>query len=272
MSELPSRFLTFERCFNFRDLGGYAGRDGRRVRWRRLFRSMTPQYMNEADAAGAAELGISLVIDFRGEQYPTSGPVLAESGSRLTLSPPLRARDDPDYESYRRMPPTEALPRLLESYGTQFALAIQTLATHPDEAALFHCRLGKDRTGVFAALLLKLLGVSDADIVRDYMLTAEQEPLCRELLEKEEDAEDVSRREPAVAKEPPNRAAIEAVLRRLAAEYGGALSYFVGLGVPAEQIELLIDNVLEPLGDRHGNSNGSCACDDVANRAGDWPD
>ncbi len=37
--------------------------------------------------------------------------------------------------------------------------------------ALFHCRAGKDRTGVIAMLLLGLAGVADEDIVRDYAAT-----------------------------------------------------------------------------------------------------
>jgi len=36
---------------------------------------------------------------------------------------------------------------------------------------VFHCAAGKDRTGVAAALILSLLGVSDELIVEDYLLT-----------------------------------------------------------------------------------------------------
>ena len=36
---------------------------------------------------------------------------------------------------------------------------------------LFHCRVGKDRTGVIAMLLLGLAGVSDADILDDFAAT-----------------------------------------------------------------------------------------------------
>jgi len=36
---------------------------------------------------------------------------------------------------------------------------------------LFHCTAGKDRTGIVSMALLKSYGVSDEDIVRDYMLT-----------------------------------------------------------------------------------------------------
>jgi protein-tyrosine phosphatase len=35
---------------------------------------------------------------------------------------------------------------------------------------VFHCAAGKDRTGVAAALILSLLGVSDELIIEDYLL------------------------------------------------------------------------------------------------------
>lgn len=40
-----------------------------------------------------------------------------------------------------------------------------------DGCTLFHCRVGKDRTGVMAMLLLGLAGVSDADILEDFAAT-----------------------------------------------------------------------------------------------------
>ena len=117
MSATPERILTFERCFNFRDLGGYAGLDGRPVRWRRLFRSMTPQYMSDTDAVAVAGLNVGLVIDLRGERYVSSGPVPIPQGTRLALSPTSVQRTAAEYERYRAAPPQEALPRLLESHG-----------------------------------------------------------------------------------------------------------------------------------------------------------
>jgi len=44
-----------------------------------------------------------------------------------------------------------------------------TLGT--DEAILFHCAAGKDRTGVGAALILYALGVDENVIYQDYELT-----------------------------------------------------------------------------------------------------
>ena len=259
MNGPPDRILRFERCFNFRDLGGYAGLDGRPVRWRRIFRSMTPEYMSDTDAAAAAGLGISLVIDFRGDQYPTSGPMPVEGGTRLSISPAFGDRSEAELERYRQTPPEEALPKLLETYGPQFACALKAMAERPGATTVFHCRLGKDRTGVFAALVLKLLGVSDDDVVQDYMLTEEQEPHSRRLLSEVETA-DMAKREPAVAKEPPSRAAIEGVLQRLVSQYGGAYGYFAHLGIPASMLGAFVESALEaPAESLRASSTGRTA-------------
>jgi protein-tyrosine phosphatase len=45
---------------------------------------------------------------------------------------------------------------------------------------VFHCTAGKDRTGIVAALVLALLGVSDEDIVADYVLTQDVMPAMLE--------------------------------------------------------------------------------------------
>ncbi len=256
----PDRVLPFERCFNFRDLGGYSGLDGRRVRWRRLFRSMTPQYMSEADAVAVAALNISLVIDLRGDRFSSSGPVVAGDCIRLPLSPEFIERTDAEYEQFRQTPPEEALPRLLETYAAQYGQALVAMAERQAGGVLFHCRLGKDRTGVFTALLLKLLGVKDDDVIADYMLTEEHEPDCRGLLDEVEVDETIAAREPVVAKEPPSRRAIENVLQRLTDVYGGAYAYFTQQGVTASHLDAFIADMLEP----SSTGASATAAEDVA--------
>jgi protein-tyrosine phosphatase len=44
------------------------------------------------------------------------------------------------------------------------------LAAGPHDAVLFHCRGGKDRTGMVSALVLHALGVTPEEILADFML------------------------------------------------------------------------------------------------------
>jgi protein-tyrosine phosphatase len=50
-------------------------------------------------------------------------------------------------------------------------------AVENEEVLLYHCSAGKDRAGVASALLLLALGVSEEDIIRNFMIS---EPLVRE--------------------------------------------------------------------------------------------
>ncbi len=60
------RCVPFERCFNFRDLGGYLAPGDRRTSWRRLFRSDSLHYMTQEDTERARdELRIVTIVDLR---------------------------------------------------------------------------------------------------------------------------------------------------------------------------------------------------------------
>ncbi|MFY9513573.1 MAG: tyrosine-protein phosphatase, partial [Rubrivivax sp.] len=59
MSPTPSRVLPLQGATNFRDLGGYATRDGRRLRWRRVFRSDHLGGLTAADRETLAALGLA---------------------------------------------------------------------------------------------------------------------------------------------------------------------------------------------------------------------
>jgi protein-tyrosine phosphatase len=110
---------------------------------------------------------------------------------------------------------------------------------------VFHCAAGKDRTGVLAALVLELVGVDRGVIVPDYVTAAER---IRLLL-------DGWRADPGfaerMARVPPSRFGVEAdtmegFLDGLAARHGGARSWALGAGVPADALDRLVDLVLEP--------------------------
>src|SRR6267378_6226976 len=55
-------------------------------------------------------------------------------------------------------------------YAGQYARILQRLAAG-DLPAVEHCSSGKDRTGVFSAILLTALGVPRDIVIQDYLLT-----------------------------------------------------------------------------------------------------
>ncbi len=66
-SAAPARSVPLAGASNFRDLGGYMGRDGRTVKWRRLFRSDHLAALTPQDQDLLARLGVARSIDFRGQ-------------------------------------------------------------------------------------------------------------------------------------------------------------------------------------------------------------
>lgn len=58
-------------------------------------------------------------------------------------------------------------------YGTDlFRTMFEHIRDHPDRPFVFHCTAGKDRTGVFAMLALRLTGLDRHTIAGEYALTA----------------------------------------------------------------------------------------------------
>jgi len=170
----PDRHLDLPNLFNLRDLGGYAGAEGRTVRWRRLFRADGLQRMADEDVHGLAALGIRTVVDLR---RPDEVEI-----KRLRV-------DDIAYHHHSVQPEDWDISTYDDEIGSARFLAdryldmtsrradavgeVLRLIAAPSNAPLaFHCAAGKDRTGVVAALTLSLLGVSDADVAADYALSS----------------------------------------------------------------------------------------------------
>jgi protein tyrosine/serine phosphatase len=64
---------------------------------------------------------------------------------------------------------------LVEAQAPQLALGV-TLVALNEGATVFHCAAGKDRTGVFAAVVLSLVGASAETVSADYAVTATRLP------------------------------------------------------------------------------------------------
>ncbi|PVG02936.1 hypothetical protein CPB86DRAFT_696106 [Serendipita vermifera] len=94
------------------------------------------------------------------------------------------------------------------------------------KSCLWHCFVGKDRTGVFAALLLNLLGVSDEVITHDYSLTRIGLEPSREAIKEQFKQIIIADKQAAIALASSNASLMLRFLGLLKTKYGGARGYF----------------------------------------------
>ena len=195
------RPIALEGATNFRDLGGYEALDGRRVRWRRLFRADGLHALTAADRAVLEALGVEEALDLR------YGPERAGEPARLpdsiasvhigladapanSLLETMRAGGVPSAEAaWTRL--RDSYARYPDKYAPACGAILRRLIAKGAPPLLFHCTAGKDRTGFAAAVALEALGVPRTTIMEDYLLTnrhwdrggREPEGLPRELYE-----------------------------------------------------------------------------------------
>ena len=116
-----------------------------------------------------------------------------------------------------------------------------------DEAlpAVFHCTAGKDRTGIVAAVLLDLLGVPDATIAADYVLTEQARERSMPWIEANEPEFAAF-----MAQFPPERRIVSpevilGFLERIRSKCGDARGFLTSLGVGDDQLDAVTERLLE---------------------------
>ena len=178
MTNYVSLPLPLEGADNARDLGGYPAAGGRTTKSGVFLRSDALDGLTEADREALRAYGVRLILDLRGDTEARRAPDPAIDGAeyrRVSIIDEANSRAAEIAEGEtKEMAFPENMGVLyverLRNGGALFADAVRALAFCPG-VGLFHCSAGKDRTGVVAMLLLKLCGVPDEDVIRDYSVT-----------------------------------------------------------------------------------------------------
>ncbi len=176
-----NRILTWEGCTNVRDLGGMNTFNGYKTRWGAVVRADNPAKLTAGGWSTLYEHGIRTIVSLH-----TFG---LDEKDYLEVAPPysdietvkIDIEDITDTEFVTQwfhsglwstpLYYTDALNR----WDKQHAAAIQAIAQAKPGGVLFHCKRGRDRTGIIALLLLAFAGVLPNDIVADYELSVDPE-------------------------------------------------------------------------------------------------
>ena len=245
------RNLGLSGAVNFRDLGGYPAAGGRRVRWGRVFRS-DALLLDDTDLEDLAHLGLRTVYDLRSGEERENFPNRLPEGLNVVEIPLINRSegeeapvidDTDDGEAFLAQLYLHVLDRSAET----FASILSGIADEDNLHVVFHCAAGKDRTGMVAALLLAVLGVSDEDIVADYELTSRYRRAERlaEAMERMREQRNIAPEVVAGIMKTP-RWALESALEQLSNRHGSVDGYLTGPGgvspdVPGKLRDLLLE-------------------------------
>lgn len=164
---------------NFRDVAGtttaYSTRHGGTMRGGVFYRSnaLTPA---GSDLAVLNSLNISNVFDLRTPAEIAGTPDTLPAGARYTNINIIGTASSDSFMPTSAAAARSMLQNMNRTFVTdsgvrsRFAQLFRDLASSED-AALFHCTAGKDRTGWTAAVLQTLAGVDSATVMSDYLAT-----------------------------------------------------------------------------------------------------
>ena len=180
--ETESRLVPLDGGINFRDIGGYVNSQGRRVKWRKIMRCGHLANLTQGDLDVLEEIGVSQIHDFRRVEEQAQNPSCAVRAEfiddyQMSIGDISRFWEflfegELSAESSHQLV-VNSYRNCIQAVIPAFSRFMRHIVDNADNASVFHCSAGKDRTGMAAALILSALDVPRDTIVADYMLTIE---------------------------------------------------------------------------------------------------
>ncbi|MCE5291263.1 MAG: tyrosine-protein phosphatase [Nocardiaceae bacterium] len=228
-------------AWNFRDVGGLKTDDGRTIQPGILFRSSELCALDADGQRTLTGLAVSDVIDLRSaDEVAYNGPDALPAGVHGHSAPVKdhERQEHAPHEQPRVLTP-ELAEVLLEYAYTRFPLlengqkalahAIELIANSTG-GVLIHCAAGKDRAGWIVAAVLRAAGVSDADILADYLRSNDAiEPLRQVVIARNGDLTQISDKVLGVHED-----FLHGAWRAVDEKYGSFEEYLAMIGVGEE--------------------------------------
>ncbi len=226
------RTLAWDGCRNVRDLGGLPTEDGAETRFGGVVRSDNLRRLSATGWQALLDYGVCTAVDLRrpdelAVDLPDPRPI---DVIHLDLCPLDLIRGELALQL------EDAYLDMLETFHRNFARAIGAVAQAPEGGVVVHCLVGRDRTGLVAALLLRVAGVEVSAVAADW--AESEENLAAELrawVAEAEQPRERKRREGFV--DGASAAAMEKVLAELDRRYGGASEYLLTGGAAETELD-----------------------------------
>ncbi len=233
--------LPLHGSHNTRDLGGYPTAHGGVTQTHRFLRSDAIERWDGHDVAAMRAYGLSTIVDLRSRYEREKAPDPVVDGVRAVHAPMLDNMHSSGFAQGVPNAMSELYISLLAHDGQTLCQVMRALLA--PGCALFHCTAGKDRTGVVSMLLLKLAGVPDDVVVRDYAVTAQYMGAQFAAQRAQLQAWGYTVPENAFDSRP---AEMERTLDVLAHRYGGARAYLLQAGLEETACDALREKLLSP--------------------------
>lgn len=173
------RHLDWDGGFNIRDLGGLATEDDRKVKAGAAVRAGSLHKLTEAGWQSLEAHGIGTIIDLRNASEREVECYRPPNDRITAIHLPIEEENNPeDIEFWKQWRAFNCSPiyyvPFINQYPDRIAATIQVMANAKPGGVLFHCGIGRDRTGLIALILLKLLRAKNEEIFQDFALSAER--------------------------------------------------------------------------------------------------
>lgn len=180
---VSERRIYLEKIPNFRDLGGIPTEDERTVSWGKIYRSSRLSELTAKDLQYFNSLGIKAVADFRYDSEIKKDPNELPSYVKYYKFP-IGGSESPEYTKLKnevlggelkgaraKERFGQVMAQFADTAATDFKPVMDLLVEGTEAPLVYHCSGGKDRTGYMTSMILAALGVDEATIKNEYLMS-----------------------------------------------------------------------------------------------------